>query len=180
MQGPKARSSYYDVVVVCFITLPPRVSKTLENPSGNRWYVESSQGTRQRLSFEAAVDGWRRHRHWLRLRRAVQCRLWAKAVLAAWRWAVQSSELFGPAGGSCTCSCPVCQVRPRLPPPLPPLLPSATTLCITESLPRSSRRTPGPGPTSYTDTTGRLATTSTPPATTSTPRQVLVVLQYNT
>ena len=36
--------------LVCFITLPPRVSKTLENLSGNRWYVESSQGTLQRLS----------------------------------------------------------------------------------------------------------------------------------
>ena len=36
--------------LVCFITLPPRVSKTLENPSGNRWCVESSQGTLQRLS----------------------------------------------------------------------------------------------------------------------------------
>ena len=26
--------------LVCLITLPPRISKTLENPSGNRWYVE--------------------------------------------------------------------------------------------------------------------------------------------
>ena len=44
--------------LVCFITLPPRVSKALENPSGNRWYVESSQGTLQRLSCFQRPPGY--------------------------------------------------------------------------------------------------------------------------
>ena len=50
--------------LVCFITLPPRVSKTLEDPSGNQWYVESSQGTLQWLSCRNRVPrGTARHSH---------------------------------------------------------------------------------------------------------------------
>ena len=56
-------AAVFGINLVWFITLPPRVSKTLENPSGNRWYVESSQGTLQRLSYFQRPWGTARHSH---------------------------------------------------------------------------------------------------------------------
>ena len=61
---PRDKVYLHQLNLVCFITLPPRVSKALENPSGNRWYVESSQGALQRLSCRN-IDprGTARHSH---------------------------------------------------------------------------------------------------------------------